>query len=245
MSFLTGLCKHLCVAIDPDKYPNMYIKERKTFNKLHRTIPMEWQIDSWSDCDVNGFNTFSTQHESKSAKNNRAIESKISATLKCADKVTHLYKETNTITYKYIPAPASKYGIVCMKNEQINQEKKIYIFISKMHVSTMNTCQKNQPFLFISVGVLFKLQINNKQQINASHSNDLHLPFCIADFIAWRQHTEFINNLTTYLISMKNSLDLDRNLPKIASFGECWAKMPVWYIVHKNAWDDLIWLTHT
>lgn len=87
-----------------------------------------------------------------------------------------------------------------------------YMFISKMHVSTMNTCQKNQPFLFISVGVLFKLQINNKQQINASHSNDLHLPFCIADFIAWRQHTEFINNLTTYLISMKNSLD--RNLPK-------------------------------
>lgn len=134
MSFLTELCKHLCVAIDPDKYPNMYIKERKTFNKLHRTIPMEWQIDSWSDCDVNGFNTFSTQHESKSAKNNRAIESKISATLNCDDKVTHLYKETNTITYKYIPAPASKYGIVCMKNEQINQEI-FFTFLYRKYMS--------------------------------------------------------------------------------------------------------------
>lgn len=170
-------CVNLFVAIDPDKYPNMYIKERKTFNKLHRTIPMEWQIDSWSDCDVNGFNTFSTQHESKSAKNNRAIESKISATLKCADKVTHLYKETNTITYKYIPAPASKYGIVCMKNEQINQEKK------NLHFYIENACLYDEylpkkPTIFIHFSRSF-IQIANQQQTTNQRITFKWLAFAI------------------------------------------------------------------
>lgn len=166
------------------------INKRKTFNKLCMKIPMEWQIDGWPDCDVNDSIHLLTAWI-KNRQNNKAIEFEMERW--SADKMTHIYKEPIQSLQK--PAPGSNFFFSSFAwNEPINnRKKKLYDYISKMHVFTIgDECLPKTNFYS-----LLK-QINNK----STHPIQMTCEsFFVGDFIAWR-HYLILLILTTFLISM-------------------------------------------